>query len=194
MTGKWGIVVAVGANALDGVDSKRGTGGMPVLLALANVWRVFGCSPYLYLVDPLGAKAYTWQEDEDGKSGRYIVGRNRPSTAAAGELRAQCAKDRDISLLLVHLDLPTRFLHPGLLPWLARFAPEHVPTAENVVPLDRLVTKCLTAAERPKVMIAVMTPKDLKCEDAQWLTLSWQRMMNDLDHQNTQKQPDGLPC
>lgn len=189
MKGKWGILVAIGKATIEGeppgteIDEQDTIGrpsameqGAPLLFALGSVWKELISEPFLYLITPLGARRHILEGGQDGKCGLHRVGENHSSVEAARREHERCGKG--IRLVLVHLDSPTRFLHPGLLPWLGRFAPDFAPDNKNTLSITELLRACLDPSRDDAVFVATVAPGEVH----DWLQSPWMDLMRFLEH------------
>jgi len=188
---KWGIIVAVGTDpgeceSSSGETDRQDGGGRPsalecaspVPIALGSVWRVLESVPFLYLVTPLGAREYIFEPGADGTGGSYqMKGLHRSVDAATREYKEF---GPSVRLVLVHLDTPDRFLHPGLLPWLSRFAPNFVPEDKKLLRISELLSKCLDESRDDAVFVATLA----SCKSHDWLQSPWKELMNSLQHRD----------
>ncbi len=187
----WGIIVAVGTDTsgwavpATGIYKKE-TQGRPLeslpLIALGSVWRVLESTPFLYLVTPLGARRCVFELDQDGTAGSYQTEELLPSVDAA--TREYEGSGPGVRLVLVHLDTPDRFLHPGLLPWLSRFAPGFVPKKLGTLSITELLSACLDPHRKDPVFVAHLAPCRIQIDD--WLQSPWENLMKRLTHKYSQ--------
>ncbi len=163
-----GIVVATTQND----DKKHMEYGRPVLLALHQASRLFQWNPFLFLVNPTGATRYVCRED--GKWDRHT---SEPSAVAAHSMRDEFRSSDRARLLLVHLGAEERYIHPGLLPWVALFGDGSDVLSQPPKPIRCMLTSLLQD-DGPVVISASRESNSTNGAVAQ----AWLNLMRELEH------------